>query len=874
MKKNLVIAIIFTTAGLSLSGAYTTPDKIADVGPEADTLAVGEANVIDTTALYENVLGLMSKVTEAREAPNRDDASYFPLVYETTTRATEVFDMVEQGSQRFYAMKEVLKALCPSLEAGAFYYSALNDRAGLAQYARKFIDLRLHPAFKDDLLPYDQGVYHIMAYNAASDAYNNKEYDRAIDYFKVYFSTGEMSQRETVYTFMGQAAINIQKYDLAVQTLREGVKNYPNNDLLRKLAIQACIEGNRGEYLEELVDDGLALDPDNLKYIEIKGCLLEDNLNFLGALQRFQTLDKADPGKLSTAKHIALCFYNAAVNLFNEAQTVAKDEREASRLRRKARNYFAAAAQKMEEILVADPTNVKYLRSLGVSYLCMEQKDLFQEINNKLKAMGEDPLANVFMPPMMAYENGGRRNFQYKGITDGNIQVPLYSEYGKQYVTDALKAWAPKGEFESLEAYQQRVSPKSLRAEYDRLNQEAQAKYINEYSSQLRLSDVKLQTYDVRSESFRVDTNFGPFYVKVPNKDGEAEMFKANWEASRFLNTRFSILDDKVQIASLTVLTPGGMKYDYSNDRLVDYQLPDLVVDLPSIMAASGINTSDTKSTSPSSTKPQEAIITALSDVDREIPENKQESTNKLVLIIANENYDNVAKVDAAYHDGKRFNDYCIKTLGIPENNVSFNNNVSLAKMRSQLHLLEDAVKSFGAPVDVIIYYAGHGMPDEATKDAYLLPVDGDPRLPADTGFSLDSFYKRLAGMNARSVSVFIDACFSGAQRDGQMLASARAVVIQPKTAAPKGNMFILSAASGQETALPYVEKNHGLFTYYLLKKLQESKGNATLKEIADYVKSNVARQSVLINKKKQTPTVQLSGKMSDEFKTKKLRGK
>ena len=106
------------------------------------------------------------------------------------------------------------------------------------------------------------------------------------------------------------------------------------------------------------------------------------------------------------------------------------------------------------------------------------------------------------------------------------------------------------------------------------------------------------------------------------------------------------------------------------------------------------------------------------------------------------------------------------------------------------------------------------------------------------------------------------------------MLNKARAVVIQPKAAAPKGNMFILSAASGQETALPYKEKNHGMFTYYLLKKLQESKGNATLKELSDYVISNVSRQSSLINKKGQTPTVQLSGKMQDEYKSKKLRGK
>lgn len=864
--KTLLLLTSATLCGVYAQQAMQSPVTSAPVEATA-------AAPLDTTAMYDSAIALFDKVRTVETTQPVDDAALYPLVYDAAVQAMDVLAIVEPNSQLYYAMKEILRNLAPNLEAGAFYYSTLNDRAELAKFARKFIDLRIHPAFKDDKIPYDAGVYHIMAYNAASDAYNNKEYDRAIDYFKVYFSTGEKSQRETVYTFMGQAAINSGKYDLAVETLTEGVKQYPNNELLRNLALQACIEGGRAERIEALVNEGLTLHPENAKWLEIKGCLQEDNLDFLGALDTFQKLDTLDPNKLGTSKHIALCYYNAAVNLFNQAQTVAKDEKESSKLRRKARNYFAAAAQKLEEINAADPTNVKYLRALGVSYLCMEQKDLFQGVNNKLKAMGEDPMANMFMPPMMAYEESGHKHFRYGGSTVGTTDVPLYSEYGRKYVTDALKEWVPKGEFESLADYQKRIASESVRAKYDQLNREAQDKYIKEYSSQLRLSDIQLEPYDVRSESFKVNTNFGPFFVRVPNKDNEAELFKANWEGVQFLNTQYCVMDDKVQIASLSVLTPSGKKYDYSNDRLVDYQLPELTVDIASILAAGGISDSSDKS-SGSSTSAGNQLITALSDVDKDIPENKAESTNKLVLVIANENYDNVAKVEAAYHDGKRFADYCIKTLGIPEQNVSFAPNASLGKMRSEIRHLERSVSSFGEPVDVIVYYAGHGMPDDATKNAYLLPVDGDPLLPTETGLSLESFYKILSDMNARSVSVFLDACFSGARRDGEMLNKARAVVIQPKAAAPKGNMFILSAASGQETALPYKEKNHGMFTYYLLKKLQETKGNATLKELSDYVISNVSRQSALINKKGQTPTMQLSGKMQDEYKSKKLKGK
>ena len=45
-------------------------------------------------------------------------------------------------------------------------------------------------------------------------------------------------------------------------------------------------------------------------------------------------------------------------------------------------------------------------------------------------------------------------------------------------------------------------------------------------------------------------------------------------------------------------------------------------------------------------------------------------------------------------------------------------------------------------------------------------------------------------------------------------------------------------------------------FTYYLLNKLRETKGEVTLGELGKYLNTEVNRQSVLTNKKKQTPEV------------------
>lgn len=84
--------------------------------------------------------------------------------------------------------------------------------------------------------------------------------------------------------------------------------------------------------------------------------------------------------------------------------------------------------------------------------------------------------------------------------------------------------------------------------------------------------------------------------------------------------------------------------------------------------------------------------------------------------------------------------------------------------------------------------------------------------------------------------------------------------------------MVVFSAASGDETAYPYKEKGHGLFTYYLLKKLQETKGDVTLGELGRYIVDNVTKESVVSNGKSQTPTVMPSDNVVNGWENMKLR--
>ena len=257
-------------------------------------------------------------------------------------------------------------------------------------------------------------------------------------------------------------------------------------------------------------------------------------------------------------------------------------------------------------------------------------------------------------------------------------------------------------------------------------------------------------------------------------------------------------------------------------------------------------------------------------DVDFDIPIADNVSNHTFAVIISNEKYQMEKSVQYAENDGKMFTEYCKKTLGLPEKNVHFITNATLNNIKHEIKWLQDVIAVYNGDAKVIFYYAGHGIPDEQNKSAYLLPIDGYGS-DVTTGYALEDLYKALGSLPSKSVTVFLDACFSGAKRDGDMLASARGVAIKVKQNNPTGNMVVFTAAQGDETAYPYKEEGHGLFTYYLLKKLQETKGDVTLGELGDYIKTQVERQSIVTNGKLQSPSILPASSIGNGWKEWKL---
>lgn len=311
--------------------------------------------------------------------------------------------------------------------------------------------------------------------------------------------------------------------------------------------------------------------------------------------------------------------------------------------------------------------------------------------------------------------------------------------------------------------------------------------------------------------------------------------------------------------------TPDGRSFTYRNNNSLEFASVDISYNFDSIdVDADDADDADDGNVG----KPRlhrKSVATGKSDVDTNIPSSGIVNDKTFAVIVANEKYQSVTEVDCAENDGNMFREYCHKTLGVPEKNIHFVPNATLVNMWAQVDWLESIAKAYDGEASLIFYYAGHGIPDEGTRDAYLLPVDGSGS-NVKTGYKLSELYSSLSKFPTRQTVVLLDACFSGAERTGDMLVAARGVALKSKKEVPKGNLIVFSAASGDETAYQYADKGHGLFTYFLLKKLKETKGDVSLGDLAAYVQEQVYRHSVIENSKSQTPTVIPSSELSGDW--------
>ncbi len=236
-------------------------------------------------------------------------------------------------------------------------------------------------------------------------------------------------------------------------------------------------------------------------------------------------------------------------------------------------------------------------------------------------------------------------------------------------------------------------------------------------------------------------------------------------------------------------------------------------------------------------------------------------------IVIGVENYTNLPKAPFASHDAEIIEKYFKLTLGVEQVITYTNQQVSGLFFKSTFDPSIGKLTNMIDPgkTDLFVYYSGHGVPDRNGDEVYLFPSDGSINLLKEGGYSINNFYESLNKLNAKSVTVIMDACFSGSTRANENLTGTKALGIKVKDASVRPwetnpNFRVFSSSSNDETSLGYDASQSGLYTYFLCVGLQgEADTNKdrkiTVEELQNYLVLNVNDLAKKLSSgKSQTP--------------------
>lgn len=235
------------------------------------------------------------------------------------------------------------------------------------------------------------------------------------------------------------------------------------------------------------------------------------------------------------------------------------------------------------------------------------------------------------------------------------------------------------------------------------------------------------------------------------------------------------------------------------------------------------------------------------------VPPSITKRPNSVGVVIGIAQYKEMPPAPYADNDATIMKEYFFKVLGVEQVIIYTNEQVSGFffddVFNPETGELQKAIVK--GETELFVFYSGHGVPDKTGSNVFLFPSDGKVAQLETRGYNIETLYENLTKMGAKHVTVILDACFSGASRTTQKVATEnlvgqKGVKIKPRSSWTRDpNFTVITSSTGEETSLGFDASETGLFTYYFAAGLQgkaDANGDKTitLGELKQYVITNV----------------------------------
>lgn len=215
------------------------------------------------------------------------------------------------------------------------------------------------------------------------------------------------------------------------------------------------------------------------------------------------------------------------------------------------------------------------------------------------------------------------------------------------------------------------------------------------------------------------------------------------------------------------------------------------------------------------------------------------------VLAIGINDYSDVPDVPFADRSALQFAEITKKLFGAQSQNVIVltNDEATSGRLRGRLRTLLNRLE----PRDqLVIYYAGHGVPSKDGRSAYLLAQDGGPGSYQEPDLRLEQLYADVAQSRVGKAKLFIDACFSGRSgKDTIIFEGVAPITVAPKQAFSNSQKIaVLTAGRGDQFSNQDKARGHRLFGYHLMRVLLEQGGSIPMETLHTSLRQKVLNES------------------------------
>ncbi len=221
-------------------------------------------------------------------------------------------------------------------------------------------------------------------------------------------------------------------------------------------------------------------------------------------------------------------------------------------------------------------------------------------------------------------------------------------------------------------------------------------------------------------------------------------------------------------------------------------------------------------------------------------------TSRALIISVFQFKSSDITPLNYAENDAKRFKEALIFLDLVPEENIKFLENPTLAEMRVAIREFFSEAKSG----DVLyFFYSGHGYYDEKSSRTYLIPWDVDPAYLRETAYPVEDSLKDLLLRSGIKVFMFIDACYSGSIGKDKPLRFRHFSEESLKEIVSRSNVGLLLSSDEDEVSKEDEELEGGVFTYYLVRGMKgeanlDGDERITLEELARYVRDKVSERT------------------------------